>query len=73
MTAHTPTLLEDLCKAARQSGGTIHQFVDMSDRNIDDMRKAHSDYIRMGIKFQSKASLDKLASQYHVTIHWGQK
>ena len=64
------TLLENLCKANGQTGGTIHQFVNVGDPNYRDMERAHSDFVRMGIEFSSRASLNKLAAQYHMKIIW---
>ena len=64
-------MLELLCKLNGQQGGTIHQFFSnpYAD-NVLDMRKAFNDFTRMGIEFPSKASLEKLAKQYQVTILW---
>lgn len=63
-----PTLLDTLCAANGQQGGTIHQF--LANQNWGAMQRAFDDYTKCGITFPSKASLNKLASQYHITINW---
>ena len=65
------TLLGALCYAAHQQGGTIHQFfpAGMTD-DVRSMQKAFVEYRKCGLTFGSKAALDKLATQYHLTIKW---
>jgi hypothetical protein len=66
------TLLDALCAANGVQGGTIHQYQPPSI-NHDDwirMERAFADYRKCGIEFPSKASLNKLARQYRVTIRW---
>jgi hypothetical protein len=63
-----PSLLEALCKANGQQGGTIHQFFGYQDWT--DFLDAFEDFRRMGIEFPSKESFNQLAKQYHLTINW---
>jgi len=65
-------LLDNLCKVNKQQGGTIHQFLahNPSYKDVDDFQKSYDNYIGIGIVFESKASFDKLAKQYHITINW---
>lgn len=65
------TLLDGLLKVAGRQGGTIHQYFGSQD--WQDMANAYRDYLKCGIEFPSKASFDKLAAQYHVTIDWNGK
>ena len=65
------TLLGALCYNARRQGGTIHQFFPqgMTD-DVARMRDAFAHLRECGITFPSKAALNKLAAQYHLTIKW---
>ena len=63
------TLLNSLLKVAGRQGGTIHQYFGSQD--WQDMANAYIDYRKCGIEFPSKAAFNKLAAQYHLTIHWG--
>ncbi len=62
------TLLEALCKVAGRQGGTVHQY--FGNQDWWPMYEAYRDLRKCGITFESKASLNKLAKQYHLTIHW---
>lgn len=64
------TLLENLCKANGQQGGTIHQFLNTQDVNYQDFVAAYNDYTRIGIEFPSTKSFNKLSKQYHININW---
>ena len=62
------TLLDALCAANGQQGGTIHQF--MGRQDYSDMQRTFDHLHVCGLVCQSKAALNKLAKQYHVTINW---
>ena len=62
------TLLDALCKVNGQQGGTIYQFFPAGDWHP--MQSAFQDYVKAGIEFPSRASFDKLAKQYGLTISW---
>jgi hypothetical protein len=63
-----PTLLETLCHVNGQSGGTIHAF--LGDQDYVAFENAFMDCVKRGITFPGRASVDKLATQYHLTIQW---
>lgn len=63
------TLLGALCYAAKRQGGTIHQFFP-NGGDVAEMRDAFLHLRKCGVTFGSKAALDKLAAQYHLTINW---
>jgi hypothetical protein len=66
------TLLENLCSANKQQGGTIHQFLSHNHNfmNVEAFKKAYDEFIGIGITFSSRKSFEKLAEQYHITINW---
>lgn len=65
------TMLEGLCAANGQQGGTIHQFfADANSPEVTAMRRAFNEYTSCGLEFPSRASFNKLAKQYHLTIQW---
>lgn len=68
MNPNDPTLLDALCKVNGQQGGTIHQF--FGEQDWMDFLAAFQDFCNIGITFPSRASFNKLAAQYHLTINW---
>lgn len=65
------TLLEALCTANGQQGGTIHQFFeDANSREVSAMQQSFREYTSCGFEIKSRGALNKLAAMYHVTINW---
>lgn len=65
------TLLGVLCYAAKRQGGTIHQYFPQGlTGDVVSMQDAFLHLRTCGIRCHTKAALDKLASQYHLTIKW---
>jgi hypothetical protein len=68
------TLLEALCQANGQQGGTIHHFFpDDGVKNVLLMERSYAAYVKCGLEFPSRASFDKLAHDHGLTINWGTK
>lgn len=65
------TMLENLCEVSGRQGGTIHQYLDITDPAYEPFKKAFYEYQKCGITFESKESLNKLANQYNIEINWG--
>lgn len=63
-------LFETILALAKCKGGTIHQYLDISDPQYDAFRRAFEDYVKIGFEFPSRAALDKLAAQYAIRINW---
>ena len=65
------TMLEALCRVNGQQGGTIHQFVAGSHwQDVQAMRDAYKDFVRLGLQFNSREAFDKLAKPYHIRMVW---
>lgn len=67
----TKTLLEGLCEANGQQGGTIHQF--LPNPTVGSLRMMENEYRELqsvSIEFTGRKAFDKLARNYGETINW---
>jgi hypothetical protein len=62
------TLLENMCEAYGQRGGTIHQFVNTNDPLFNRFERVYYDYVKSGITFTTKNSFKKLADYCHIEL-----
>lgn len=70
---HVETLLENLCRVNKQQGGTIHQFIDISDIYYEAFESNYYELVSCGIQFDTRKAFEKLANENSIKINWNQQ
>ena len=65
------TLMENLCLYNGVQGGTVHQYIDITQAGYTAFADAlHNDYYRWG-GLVSRDTINHYAKRHGVVIHWG--